>query len=91
MVLDFSCVSFVDVSAARAVETIACDARTMNTKVYVNGMSDTVRDTLAGLNADHCLSEGAHYEHCIDALQTVVSDIQGTKPPTISGDELVAN
>jgi SulP family sulfate permease len=43
IVLDFSRLPFVDVSAARAVETIACDARESGKIVYVTGMNDEVR------------------------------------------------
>jgi len=75
MVLDFSRVSFIDVSAARAIETIACDARRSHTRVYVAGMIDSVKNALAGLNADHCLPEAAYYEHRIDALRAAVQAI----------------
>ena len=55
LILDFSQVPFVDVSAARAVETIICDAKLAGKVVYETGMNDTVRETLAGLNATQCL------------------------------------
>ena len=50
IVLDFSRVPFVDVSAARAVETIGCDARHAGKRVFVSGMNDEVAKILAGLN-----------------------------------------
>jgi SulP family sulfate permease len=75
IVLDFSRVPFLDVSAARAVETIACDARQAGKTVYVTGMSDKVKSVLAGLNADHCLPADTHYETRIEALRAAVAEV----------------
>ena len=72
MILDFSRVPFIDVSAARAIETIACDAKLVKTTVYVTGMRDEVRKNLRGLNADHCLPDDIYYEHRLDALRAAV-------------------
>jgi SulP family sulfate permease len=76
MILDFSRVSFIDVSAARAVETIACDAKLSNTTVYVTGMRDEVRKNLRGLNADHCLPDDTYYENRLDALRAAVINME---------------
>lgn len=76
MILDFSRVSFIDVSAARAVETIACDAKLSNTTVYVTGMRDEVRKNLRGLNADHCLPDDTYYEDRVDALRAAVINME---------------
>lgn len=72
IVLDFSRVPFIDVSAARAVETIACDAKHVGKVVYVSGISKKVRDVLSGLNADHCLPADTEYETRIEALRAAV-------------------
>jgi SulP family sulfate permease len=72
IVLDFSRVPFLDVSAARAVETIICDAREAGRMVYVIGMNGTVKDVLSVLGADHCLPEGTAYENRIDAIRAAV-------------------
>ena len=77
IVLDFARVPFMDVSAARAVETIACDARRSGKVVYVAGMNDKVRDVLRGLNADHCLMADHSFESRIDALRAAVDHING--------------
>jgi SulP family sulfate permease len=69
IVLDFTRVPFVDVSAARAVETISRDAAFANKRVFMSGMNDQVKETLAGLNTDHSLPEGSHYATRIDALR----------------------
>jgi len=73
IVLDFTRVPFIDVSAARAVETIGCDARVSGKRIFMSGMNDNVRSVLSGLDADHCLPDGAHYEHRIDAVRAAVT------------------
>ncbi len=76
LILDFSRLSFIDVSAARAVETIACDARLQNKRVYCTGMSKEVRADLAGLNADHCIPSDTYFEKRIDALRAALALIE---------------
>lgn len=80
IILDFGRLSFMDVSAARAVETIASDAQPSNTTVYISGMRDEVRKNLRGLNSDIHLSDDNFYEHRVDALQAAVTNIE--KKPT---------
>jgi len=75
IVLDLSRVPFIDVSAARAVETIACDARHAGRTVYVTGMNDKVAEILSGLNADHCLPGDTHYKDRLDALRAAVAEV----------------
>jgi SulP family sulfate permease len=60
------------VSAARAVETIACDARHAGKRVFISGMSDQVRKVLTGLNADHCVPSDAYFATRVDALRAAV-------------------
>jgi sulfate permease, SulP family len=76
IILDFSRVPFVDVSAARAVETIICDAREAGRVVYETGMNDDVRNTLSGLDATHCLPVDTSFEERIDALRAAVVQIE---------------
>lgn len=78
IILDFSSVPFMDVSAARAVETIVCDAKHSGKTVYVTGMKDEVKEVLAGLNADHCLPTDTRYEKRVEALRAAVAAIPGT-------------
>jgi SulP family sulfate permease len=82
LVLDFSRVPFVDVSAARAVETIGCDAKDSGKRVYISGMNQDVRDTLAGLEADCCLPTGVYYDTRLQALQAAKDylDSSASKP-----------
>lgn len=50
LILDFSSVPFLDLSAVLAVETIAADARSSGRQLYLAGMNDEVRTVLADLN-----------------------------------------
>lgn len=75
IVLDFSRVPFIDVSAARAVETIICDARSAHKSVYLTGMCQRVSDVLAALGADHCLPADACYPTRIEALRAAVAEV----------------
>jgi SulP family sulfate permease len=79
IVLDFSRVPFVDVSAARAVETIGCDARHAGKRVFVSGMSDEVRRVLTGLNADHCLPKDTYFDLRADALRAAVAYVDASQ------------
>ena len=78
MVLDFSRVPFIDVSAARAVETIVCDARQAGRTVYVTGMSDDIAKVLDGLDAVHCLPENTRFTDRIDAIRAAVAEVTGS-------------
>lgn len=69
IILDFSRVPFIDVSATRAVETIAEDAHTAGKLVYISGMSEKVRDTLAGLKAKFSLASDTFFEDRLEALR----------------------
>ena len=80
MILDFSRVSFIDVSAARGVETIASDAQLTKTRVYVTGMNEEVRKNLRGLNADNCLADGNYYDHRVDALRAAAISMEEKYP-----------
>jgi len=75
IVLDFSRFSFIDVSAARAVETIACDAKQAGKTLYVAGMNEEVAKMLDGLGSDHCIPLHTRYEKRIDALRAAVKEV----------------
>ena len=64
---------FLDVSAARAVETIICDAREAGRTVYIIGMNGSVQKVLSVLDADHCLPENTTYDRRIDAIKAAVN------------------
>ncbi|UTW55385.1 SulP family inorganic anion transporter [Kordiimonas sp. SCSIO 12610] len=86
IILDFSSVPFMDVSAARAVETIACDAGKSNKIVYVTGMSDKIAQILNGLDADHCLPADTKYEDRLDALREAIRVIEDSAPKSSDGE-----
>jgi SulP family sulfate permease len=75
LILDFSSVPFLDVSAIRAVETIADDAHHNRRALHVCGMSQKVRDTLAALDADKHLFEFNYHstrEVALEAVQRAI-------------------
>lgn len=72
LILDFSKSPTIDLSASRAVETIACDAHKAGKLIYITGMSDAVKKVLAGLGADHCIPADGRYEDRLDALKDAV-------------------
>ncbi|GAB5413919.1 MAG: SulP family inorganic anion transporter [Congregibacter sp.] len=71
IILDFNRVPFLDVSAARAVETIADDAAKAGKRIYITGMQQSIVDTLTNLGADKSLRADAYYENRIDALNAI--------------------
>ncbi|PCI80572.1 MAG: sodium-independent anion transporter [SAR86 cluster bacterium] len=76
LILDFSRVTHVDVSAARAMETIGSDAHAANKEVYVSGMNDEVRTMLKGLNNEYCLSHGINFETRLEAIKDAVKYLE---------------
>ncbi|HOP21049.1 MAG TPA: sodium-independent anion transporter, partial [Amphiplicatus sp.] len=86
LILDFSRVPFIDLSAARAVETIANDAADAGRAVYITGMNDAVRAILSGLEADHRLPSDVHFDTRLEALRALAraddgDDIGGNAVP----------
>lgn len=75
IVLDFTRLPFIDVSAARAVETIACDAKQAGKTVYVVGLNDEVAGILDGLGADHCIPLETRYTLRLDAIKAAVAEV----------------
>ena len=75
LILDFHRVSFLDVSAARAVETVICDAKQMNRTVYTTGMNDEVQRILHVMEADHCLPPDTHFQHRVAAIRAAVKQV----------------
>jgi len=76
IVLDFSRVPYIDVSAARAVETIACDARQSGKDLFFAGVNPSVAEVLSALDADHCLPDGNRFETRIEALKQAIDSIR---------------
>ena len=68
LVLDFGRVPFMDVSAVRAVETIAQDAAHAGKHLYVCGINDDVAANFEGLGVSAHLPEGIRFTRRLDAL-----------------------
>ncbi len=68
LVLDFSKVPFMDVSAARAVETIALDAAHAGKHLYVCGINKQVTASLEGLGVSELIPVTSRFETRVDAL-----------------------
>jgi len=75
IILDFSRVPFLDVSAALAIETVARDAAASKRKVYPCGMSQAVEDTLSALEADKHIDPSNHYKSREEALEAALADL----------------
>lgn len=79
IILDFSRVPFVDVSAARAVETIIRDAHEVGKIVYETGMNDNVRQTLTAMNSIRSLPVDVSYATRLEALRAAVELISSKR------------
>ncbi len=77
IVLDFSRVPAIDLSAAMAVDTIASDAKAAGRKVYITGMNDKVAGTLAALDADKHIVADLRFPTRLAALRDAVG-VAGT-------------
>jgi len=75
LVLDFSRLAFIDVSAGRAVETIIADAHRDHKTVYVAGINDEVRKILDGLGYDDSIPNNARFESRVDAIKAAVHEV----------------
>jgi SulP family sulfate permease len=73
IILDFATVPHVDLSAARAVDSIAEDAKAAGRKVFATGMNAGVRATLEGLHADRHLPADGRFATRIEALRAIVA------------------
>lgn len=77
-ILDFSQVPFIDVSAARAVETIANDGKIANKLVYISGMNDEVREVLEGLMGE-VIPKSHYFSRRRDAIAAAVEFVESTE------------
>ena len=68
LVLDFGRVPFTDVSAVRAVETIAQDAAHAGKHLYVCGINDAVAANFEGLGVSEHLPKEIRFENRLEAL-----------------------
>ena len=75
IVLDFSRMTGIDVSAIRAVESITGDAKADGNAVYTVGMSETVLKMLNALDAGNDLSPERAFSNRMDALNAAKSGL----------------
>jgi SulP family sulfate permease len=76
LVLDFSRMTGIDVSAIRAVETIALDAEASGIPLFTVGIRDNVRKMLGALDADGHLSDERSFDNRLDALQAAAAAVK---------------
>jgi len=76
IVMDFSQMTSIDVSAALAIETIATDAEEAGKSVYVSGMNDIVKSKLKGLDVYKALSESNIFDNRLGALKAAASNLK---------------
>ena len=77
IVLDFSRKPRVDVSAARAVQSIVTDARDSKKAVFACGVNDLIASQLKGLGADEGLQPGYETTTRLQALRLAEAATQG--------------
>lgn len=76
LILNFSSVPYLDLSAALAVETIAADAKDSGKQLYLAGMNEEVHKVLKGLNGR--IPASGTYETLSEALKAAEASIQST-------------
>ena len=79
IVLDFSRVPFLDVSAALAVETVTRDAVQAKRRVYYCGMSAQVKAVLTALEADRHLTDDGQFDTREQALEAALAAVREAK------------
>ena len=89
LVLDFSKVPFMDVSAARAVETIAQDAAHAGKHLYVCGINEQVATSLEGLGVSELIPATSRFETRGDALSAARDWIFENADPSTSTEHAV--
>lgn len=74
LILDFSRVPTMDVSASMAVETVTSDAKSSGRQLMVCGASDKIKEVLGNVNASS--AEILTYPTLLEALESAVSIIE---------------
>ncbi|MEX2366987.1 MAG: SulP family inorganic anion transporter [Pseudohongiellaceae bacterium] len=75
-ILDFSRVPFIDVSATRAVETVARDAAQSNRRVYLCGMSEQVKGVISALGANTHMHDSHYFDSREEAMEAALNGIR---------------
>jgi len=77
LILDFSRVPTMDVSASMAVETVTSDAKSSGRQLMVCGASDKIKEVLGNVNASS--AEILTYPTLLEALESAVSIIEDSR------------
>lgn len=77
IILDFSNMPYVDVSAAIAMENIIADATYSGRDVYTCGMNDQIRKALKTFGAGQHLGKDTDFSKRIDALRAAQKHLSG--------------
>ncbi len=80
IVLDFTYVPTIDLSAARAVETILVDAKEANKRVFFAGVNPDVQRVLTGLGADASLPADGRLASRAEALKAALAEVADGMP-----------
>jgi SulP family sulfate permease len=75
LILDFTRVPFLDLSAAKAVETIVSDADNSGKLVYFAGVTEEVNDVLHGLDVAQLITDDHWFENRADALEEALIEV----------------
>lgn len=75
LILDFSGVPFLDVSALKAVETIATDVIDAERLLFISGANDSVKKALKALDIDQLVPQKQWYAKRLTALEAAVKKV----------------
>ena len=91
LILDFSRVPTMDVSASMAVETVTSDAKSSGRQLMVCGASDKIKEVLGNVNASS--AEILTSPTLLEALESAVSIIEdsGKKSPKHDGSSTLSH
>ena len=84
LILDFSRVPTMDVSASMAVETVTSDAKSSGRQLMVCGASDKIKEVLGNVNASS--AEILTYPTLLEALESAVSIIEDSEKKSLKHD-----
>ena len=88
LILDFSNVPFLDVSAVLAVETIATDAESAGKRLYLVGMNDAVKQVLSKMNRG--MPGDAVFDSRLTALTHAAQQLYQSSGPSTDGDPVLS-
>lgn len=76
VIIDFSAVPALDLSAAKAVETIAEDVLDSNRLLFVSGVKPAVAKVLEGLNVHKSVPKNQWFATRVEALEAAVNHVR---------------